>query len=113
MKSDGGLAGRQPLDLDVAPADAADAEAEHLADRLLGRPAARERLGPIAHVAALRLGQHPAAESVAEALERLADAPDPDDVDPELRGLGNPRTDRLRRNLGPMRSRSARSVLGE
>ena len=35
------LAGRQSLDLDVAPADAAHAEAQHLADGLLGRPAAR------------------------------------------------------------------------
>jgi hypothetical protein len=34
------LSGGQALDLDVAPADAPDAEPEHLRDRLLGRPAA-------------------------------------------------------------------------
>ena len=45
-----GLAGRQALDLDVAPADAPDAEPEHLRDRLLGRPAAGHRLGPAADV---------------------------------------------------------------
>ena len=53
VQADGRLAGRQPLDLDVAPADAPDAEAEHLGDGLLGRPAAGHRLGPVADVALL------------------------------------------------------------
>ena len=57
VEPDGRLAGRQPLDLDVAPADAPDAEPEDLADRLLRRPAAGERLGPVADVALLGRGQ--------------------------------------------------------
>jgi hypothetical protein len=53
VQAHGRLAGRQPLDLDVAPADSTDAEPEDLADGLLGRPAAGERLGPHPDVALL------------------------------------------------------------
>jgi hypothetical protein len=100
VEPDRGLAGRQPLDLDVAPADAPDAEPEDLADRLLGRPAAGHRLRPVAHVAPLRVGQDPPGEAIAEPLERRADPIDLDDVDPEF---GRPRRDRAVRHRGPIR----------
>ena len=60
VEPDRRLAGRQALDLDLAPADAPDAEAEDLADRLLGGPAAGERLGPVADVGAAPRGSGPA-----------------------------------------------------
>ena len=85
VQADGRLAGRQPLDLDVAPADPPDAEPEDLADGLLGRPAAGERLGPHPDVALLGGGQDALRESLAEPLDRAADPVDLDDVDPELR----------------------------
>src|SRR5205823_2319547 len=47
-QADGRLARGQPLDLDLAPADAAHPEPEDLGHRLLGRPAAGEGLGSIA-----------------------------------------------------------------
>ena len=84
MEPDGGLAGRQPHDLDLPPADAADAEPEDLADRLLGRPATGHRLGPVAHVALLGVGQDAPREARAELVERRPDAVHLDDVDPEL-----------------------------
>ena len=84
VQPDRRLAGRQPLDLDVAPADAAHAEPEDLRHRLLGGPATGHRLGAIADVAALGVGQHPAREARSEAIERGADPGDLDDVDPEL-----------------------------
>ena len=97
VEPDGGLPGRHPLDLDVAPADAADAEPEDLRDGLLGRPAAGHRLGPAADVALLRLGQHPPGEARPEPLERRPDPIDLDDVDPEL---GRPGRERGRRAIG-------------
>src|SRR6476646_7234689 len=84
VESDGRLPGRQPLDLDVTPADPADAESEHLRDGLLGRPSAGHRLGPPADVASFRFGQDALGEALAEALQRRADAIDLDDVDPEF-----------------------------
>ena len=88
MKADGRLTGREALDLDVAPADAADAEAEHLRDGLLGRPPAGHRLGTIADIPALRFCEHTAREPLSEALERCPDPLDLDDVDAELRRAG-------------------------
>ena len=67
VEPDGGLAGRQPLDLDVAPADAAHAQPEDLADGLLGRPPAGHRLGSVAHVALLGRGQDALGEARPEA----------------------------------------------
>src|SRR6185295_4994586 len=48
VEPDRGLARREPLDLDLGPADATNPEAEDLAHRLLCRPAAGEVLGPVA-----------------------------------------------------------------
>ncbi len=88
------LAGGQPLDLDVAPADAPHAQAQDLADGLLGRPAAGHRLGPVAHVALFVRGQHPVGEARPEALQGRPDALDLDDVDAQLgrarAGRGHP-----------------------
>src|SRR5262245_15384667 len=57
VEADCRLSRRQPLDLDLLPADAPHAQPEDLADGLLRGPAAGERLGPIADVAALRRRQ--------------------------------------------------------
>src|SRR4029077_19633292 len=84
VEADRGLTRRQPLDLDLLPADAPDAEPEDLADGLLGCPAAGERLGPEADVALLGGGQDAPREALAEPLDRTADPVDLDDVDPEL-----------------------------
>ncbi len=84
VETDAGLAGRQADDLDLPPADAADAEPEDLADGLLGGPAAGHGLGTAAHVGGFRVGQHPAREAGAEALQRGPDALDVDDVDAQL-----------------------------
>ena len=86
-----GWPGRQPLDLDVLPADPAHAQAQHLGDGLLGRPAPGEGLGssrgrsaaPAAVSTRLR-------EPLAEPLDRRPDPLDLDDVDAELgRALGH------------------------
>ena len=92
-----GWPGRQPLDLDLGPADPAHAQPQHLGHGLLRGPAPGEVLRPVADVAALALGQHPAREPVAEALDRVRDAVDLDDVDPEL---GRPLGDHARRHHG-------------
>ena len=63
VEPDRRLAGRQPLDLDVAPADPADAEPEDLGHRLLRRPATGERLGPHPDVALLVRRQDPLART--------------------------------------------------
>ena len=60
VQADGRLSGWQPLDLDLTPADAADAEAQNLGHRLLGRPSPGHRFGPIPHVALLRRGENAA-----------------------------------------------------
>src|SRR5690349_18456159 len=73
VQPDGGLARGQALDLDLRPADAPDAQPEHLADRLLGGPAAGEVLRPIAHVAVLGLGQDAPREPPPEPGERRPD----------------------------------------
>src|SRR6266536_2812452 len=70
VEPDGGLAGWQSLDLNVAPADAPDAEAEDLADRLLGRPAPGHRLRPATDTPLLGGSQDPADETIAEARKR-------------------------------------------
>src|SRR5574340_589397 len=57
VEADGRLACREAFDLDVAPADAAHAESEHLGDGLLRGPASGERLGPIPDVGTLGRGQ--------------------------------------------------------
>src|SRR3954454_73578 len=84
VEADRWLSGRQPLDLDVAPADASDSEAEDLRDGLLGRPPAGHRLGAAPDVAPFGFRQDAPGEAIAEALERCPDAIDLDDVDPEL-----------------------------
>ena len=63
VEPDRRLAGRQPFDLDVLPADPPDAQAQDLADGLLGGPPAGERLGPVADVAPLGRGQDPVRRS--------------------------------------------------
>jgi len=88
VEPDRGLAGRQPFDLDVAPADAAHPEAEDLGHGLLGRPAAGHRLGSAADVALLGVGQDPPCEPCPEPLEGRADPVDLDDVDTELGRAG-------------------------
>src|SRR6266511_1562107 len=107
-----GLSGRQPLDLDVPPADAADAQAQDLADRLLGRPAPRHGLRPATHVTLLGGGQDPPDEAIAEALQRGPDPLDADDVDAELGRPGRHqagRHDRIREGiLGPDRRPGSR-----
>jgi len=116
VEANGGLAGRKPLDLDVAPADAADPEAEDLRHGLLRRPAPGEGLRPHPDIALLGRGQDPLRESLAEALDRGPDPVDLDDVDPELAD----RTGNLSRQLhlalrgiiGRMASRSSAVDLG-
>src|SRR6266545_2660604 len=96
VEADGGLAGWQPLDLDVAPADPPNPKAQDLAHGLLGRPAAGHRLRAAADVPLLRGGQDPPDEAIAESLQRGPDPLDPDDVDTELGrpGRHQPRRDR-------------------
>jgi hypothetical protein len=86
VQADRGLARRQPLDLDVAPADPADAEPEHLRDGFLGGPPTRERLGPETDVALFERCQDARGEALPEPLDRRPDPLDLDDVDAELRG---------------------------
>src|SRR5512144_764949 len=86
VEAHGRLSRRQPLDLDVAPADPSHPEAEHLRDGLLRGPAPREGLGPVAHVSPFPRRQDAGREARAEAPERLGDPGDLDDVDPELGG---------------------------
>src|SRR5258706_3067642 len=86
VEDHGRLAGREPLDLDLLPADAAHPEPQHLAHCFLGRPAAGERLRPIADVTLLARGQNAAGEAGAELGERVADPGHLDDVDPDLGG---------------------------
>src|SRR5687768_3449408 len=71
-------------DRDVAPSDAAHAEAEHLADGLLGRPATRDPLDPASAVALLVFGQDAKPKAVREAGQDGMDAVDVDEVDPDL-----------------------------
>ena len=72
-------------DSDLAPADPADAQPKHLADRLLGGPAPGDPLGPRPAVARLALGQDPLAESIRKATQRGDDAVDVDQVDADIR----------------------------
>src|SRR3989304_4772641 len=81
------LAAQRPADrpggggrvaLEVAPADAPDAEPQDLADRLLGRPAAGERLGAVADVALLGRRQDAPREAPPEGPERV---PEPGRLD--------------------------------
>ena len=109
MQPDRRLAGRQPLDLDVAPADPPDAEAEDLGDRFLGRPPAGHRLGPAAHVALFRFGQDALRETRPELLERGPDAGDADDVDAELGRPGRGETRRQDTDFGRLDGRHRRS----
>ena len=85
VEHDRRLAGRQPLDLDVLPADPADAQAQHLGHGLLGGPAPGERLGPLADVALLAGRQDAVGEPLAEPLDRGLDPVDLDDVDARAR----------------------------
>ena len=78
------LPGAVRQNLDLAPAHAAHAQAQHLADRLLGSPATRDALGPTVAVAILRLGQDAATESVGVAAQDSHDPIDVDEVDPHL-----------------------------
>ena len=84
VQAHGRLPRRQALDLDVLPADAPDAEAQDLADGLLGGPPSGERLGPIAHIASFVRGQDAVREARAEAGDRRPDPVHLDDVDAEL-----------------------------
>ncbi len=84
VETDGRLSGRQPLDLDVTPADAADAEPEDLGDRLLRRPSTGHRLRPVTDVAPLRIGQDAFREPRPEPLQRGPDPLHLDDVDAEF-----------------------------
>ena len=87
VEADGRLAGRQPLDLDVAPADAADAEPEDLATRPPSPPSGRRTSRAGRGRSAARPAVRTRFENrVAEALERRPDPLDLDDVDAELRG---------------------------
>ena len=78
------LARGQAHDLDLAPADAADAEAEDLAHGLLGRPATGQVLGPVADVGVLGRGEDALREAAAMPGEGVADPVDVDDVDAQL-----------------------------
>src|SRR5258705_9235988 len=99
------LAGRHPLDLDVAPADPPHTEPKDLGDRFLGRPPAGHRLGPATDVALLRFGQHALREARAELLERGTDPGNADDVDPELGRPGRSEARRQRTRFGPFDGR--------
>src|SRR3954468_1694094 len=95
-QDDRGLARREPLDLDVRPADAAHAEAQHLRHGLLRGPSSGEGLGPHPDVPLLSLGEDPVGEAGAEAVDRRRDPLDLDDVDAQLgRPLGNQTGGRL------------------
>src|SRR5437867_6288121 len=69
-------------DLDLPPADAPHAEAEHLADRLLGRPAAGDPLDLAAAIARLGVGQDACPKPIREATKQRDDSIDVDQVDP-------------------------------
>jgi hypothetical protein len=84
MEQDLRLAGEVGQDLDLAPADAAHPEPEHLADRLLGRPASGDPLGSPTAVTLLGIGQHPQPEAIRKAGEDGDDAVDVDQVHPDL-----------------------------
>ncbi len=71
-------------DLDLAPADAAHAEPEYLADRLLRGPSPRDALDPPTAVPLLVLGEHAFAESIRKAREDGHHAIDIAQVDPDL-----------------------------
>ena len=62
----------------------ANAQAKHLADRLLGGPAAGDPLGLRPAVASLAIGQDPLAEAIREAAKGRDDAVDVDQVDADL-----------------------------
>ena len=95
------LAGGQPLDLDLPPADAPNPEAEDLADRLLGGPASGEGLRPVADVARSAVGQDPLRESRPEPGQGVADPGDLDDVDAELGDAGSDGAGRWRLRRRP------------
>ena len=85
VEADRRLAGRQPLDLDVAPADAAHPQPQHLRHGFLRRPSTGEGLRSKTDIALFRRRQDPARELLAEALDGRPDPVDLDDVDAELR----------------------------
>src|SRR5438093_739886 len=74
VQRDRRLPHRRAADLDLTPADAANTQAEHLRDRLLRGPAAREVQHVVAAVALLPLRVHARQEARVVALEHAADA---------------------------------------
>src|SRR3989304_3099712 len=80
------LRGAGPVgqDLDLAPSDAPDPEAEHLADCLLGRPPTGDAFDLAAAVAGLAIGQHARAEAIRKTTEQRDNAVDVDQIHPDL-----------------------------
>ena len=84
VEADRRLAGGQPLDLDVAPADAADAQPEDLATRPPWPPSGRPWSRAGRARSAARRRQDPLRNRSPNLRERAADALDLDDVDAQL-----------------------------
>src|SRR5437867_10082953 len=85
MKSDRRLTGSCSPDLDLSPADAANAEAEHLRDGFLRSPSPREMQDVRAAVHLLPLRIHAVEKSPRMLLEHVADPRGLDDVDADFR----------------------------
>jgi len=84
MQSYGRLTRARAPDLDLSPADAANAESEHLRDGLLRGPPAGEMQDVRAAVHLLPLGVHAIEKSPWMLLEHIPDPSSLDDVDPDL-----------------------------
>ena len=81
MQSNRRLAGGLPFDLDLAPADPADPESEHLRHRLFRRPATGHGLRSSAHIGAFGVGQDSGLEPRGMPLQDACDARHTNDVD--------------------------------
>src|SRR5207247_2482109 len=84
MQRDDRLAERRAPDLDLAPAHAADAQAEDLRDRFLRRPASREVEDVAPAVRSLPLRVDAPKEPLIVPVEHSFDPHGLDDVDPDL-----------------------------
>lgn len=82
MQRDSRSSGGIRQDLDVAPMDAPDARTQGFGNGFLGGETPRELRRPPSAVRVLAGGVHATEESLAEALQRLPDAPNLDDIDP-------------------------------
>src|SRR5439155_2347535 len=101
VKRDRRLASASSTNFDLAPADAADSETEHLRDGFLRRPPTREMQDVRAAVHLLPLGIDAIEEASRMLLEHIADPRCLDDVDADFRAhKGNPQS--VARRVAPV-----------